>query len=294
VIDILPTLALCSAKDNPDKATLRTWSLVLSSRRFLNRADAGRLLVAPALAHLAVREILAYEAENRARPLVVPLPDNSWVSLLVVGLFLAATMWLDSRGLGRSLTWHMAGRADAGLILGGEWWRCVTALFLHADAGHLLANAAALAVLASILGRRIGSGLTWGFFLLAGGLGNAVNAWVQAPDHLSIGASTGVFGLIGVLAGGAGRMQRGTRTQVLLLAMGFGFSLLAMLGAGEERVDLGAHLFGLLCGLPLGLMVGGWHGIYGWKTWVNALAGAAGAVVTFWAWSLALASPGGI
>ena len=293
MIDILPTLALCTGRDNPDKAVIRAWSLVLSSRRFLNRTDGGRLLVAPALAHLAVREILAYESENRPRPLPTPLPDNSWVSLSVVALFLAATVWADSRGLGRSLTWYTAGRADAGLIMDGQWWRCVTALFLHADAGHLLANAASLAVLASILGRRIGSGLTWGFFVLAGSLGNALNAWAQAPDHLSIGASTGVFGLIGVLAGGAGRMQRAGRTQVLLLALGFGFSLLAMLGAGEERVDLGAHLFGLCCGLPLGLMVGGWHGVGGWKSWVSGLAGAAAAGMSFWAWGLALSRAGG-
>lgn len=293
MIDILPTLALCTGRDNPDKALLRAWSLVLSSRRFLNRAEGGRLLVAPALAHLAVKEIMAYEGENRPRVQPAPLPDNSWVSLLVVGLFVVATVWLDSRGLGSSMTWHMAGRADARLILGGEWWRCVTALFLHADAGHLLSNAAALAVLASMLGRRIGSGLTWALFLLSGSLGNAVNAWAQAPDHLSVGASTGVFGLIGVLAGSAGRAQRQSRAQVLLLALGFGFGFLAMLGAGEERVDLGAHLFGLLCGLPLGLLVGHWRGAHGWKAWLNAMAGAAGAVLTFWAWTKALAGPGG-
>jgi membrane associated rhomboid family serine protease len=292
VIDILPTLALCTTRANPDKAVIRAWSLVLSSRRFLNRADAGRLMVSPALARRAVEEILAYEAENRPRPRPVPLPDNSWVSLLVIALFLAATMWLDSRGLGRSMAWYMAGRADAGLILAGEWWRCVTALFLHADAGHLLSNAASLAVLASVLGRRIGSGLTWALFLLAGSLGNAANAWVQTPDHLSIGASTGVFGLIGVLAGGAGR-HRESRIQILLLSLGFGLSLLAMLGAGEGRIDLGAHLFGLLCGLPFGLVVGGWHGARGWKMGLNVLAGAMGAAVTFLAWTVALMRAGG-
>lgn len=292
MIDILPTLALCTARTNPDKAAIRAWSLVLSSRRFLNRADAGRLMVSPALACRAVEEILAYEAENRPRPRPVPLPDNSWVSLLVIALFLGGTMWLDSRGLGRSMAWYMAGRADAGLILAGEWWRCVTALFLHADAGHLLSNAASLAVLASILGRRIGSGLTWGLFLLAGSLGNATNAWVQAPDHLSIGASTGVFGLIGVLAGGAGRHKE-SRIRILLLALGFGLSLLAMLGAGEGRIDLGAHLFGLLCGLPFGLAVGGWHGVRGWRMGLNVLAGAAGAALTLLAWTVALMRAGG-
>ena len=288
MIDILPTLALATRKNSPGKDTVRTWSLVLSSRRVLNRIEQGRLLVSPALATLAVREILLYEGENQPRARPLPLPDNSWVSLLVISLFLGASIWLDGQGPGKSLTWHLAGRAEAGLILGGQWWRCVTALFLHADAGHLLANAAALAVLASILGRRIGSGLTWGLFLLSGSLGNAVNAWVQSPDHLSVGASTGVFGLIGVLAGGAGRAERGTRAQALLLPLGFGFSLLALLGAGEERVDLGAHLFGLCCGLPFGVLVGGWHGVSGWKAGLGTLAGTSGLGVVVWAWISAL------
>jgi rhomboid protease GluP len=87
VIDILPTLALATSKDDPDKATIRAWSLVLSSRRFLSRAENGRLLVAPALAKLAVQEIVAYELENRPRPRPEPLPDNTWVSLLIIASF---------------------------------------------------------------------------------------------------------------------------------------------------------------------------------------------------------------
>ena len=291
MIDILPTLALCTSMHDPDATTLRAWSLVLSSRRFLCRVENGRLLVAPALAARAVAEITAYEAENKVRPRPEPLPDKTWASLAVVGLFLLVNLWMDSRGPSQAI-WHLAGRADAGLILAGQWWRCVTALFLHADAGHLLANAAALAVLASMLGRRIGSGLTWGLFILAGGLGNALNAWAQAPDHLSVGASTGVFGLIGVLAGGAGRGERSSRVQALLLALGFGLSLLAMLGAGdiegETRVDLGAHLFGLLCGLPFGFMVATWHGATGWKARLNVLAGVSGLAVAVLAWMAAL------
>jgi rhomboid protease GluP len=288
VIDILPTLALATPKHSPDKATIRVWSLVLSSRRFLNRPEHGRLLVAPALAKLAVQEIVSYEQENQPHLRKAPLPDNSWISLLIIAIFLGLNLWLDDQGLGRRISLHLAGRADAGLILAGEWWRCVTALFLHADAGHLLANAGALAVLASLLARRIGSGMTWGLFVLSGSLGNALNALAQAPDHLSVGASTGVFGLIGVLAGGVGRSERGSRWQTLLLALGFAFSLLAMLGAGEERVDLGAHLFGMCCGLPFGFLVGGWHGATGWKAWLGGLSGSAGLALALWAWILAL------
>lgn len=72
MIDILPTLALATSVHDPDRATIRTWSLVLSSRRFLNRFENGRLLVAPALAKLAVQEIVSYELENRPRPRPIP------------------------------------------------------------------------------------------------------------------------------------------------------------------------------------------------------------------------------
>lgn len=85
-------------------------------------------------------------------------------------------------------------------------------------------------------------------FLCTGGIGNALNAWVHLPTHASIGASTGVFGLLGILACAA----RTNRSGHVYAAMGFGLSFLALLGTGEGHVDLGAHAFGLMAGLGLG------------------------------------------
>lgn len=288
MIDILPTLALCSEQDAFDKKNIRIWMLVLQSRGILCRVSAGpELLVAPSMARTALAEIMAYERENRKLPRLSPLPDNSWISLLVVGSFVLLTLWLDPQS-GLRPEWYAKGQADAARILAGEWWRCVTALFLHVDAGHLLSNAAALVLLGILLSRRLGSGLTWGLFVLTGTLGNAINAWVQGAGHISVGASTGVFGLIGVLAGSAGRRDSGGRRRVLFLSFGFGLSLLAMLGAGEERVDVGAHLFGLLCGLPFGVFFGWWRGAVGWRKWLNLAAGGCGAAMVLGAWRLAL------
>jgi membrane associated rhomboid family serine protease len=289
VIDILPTLALCSEQDAFDRKNIRIWMLVLQSRGILCRVNTGpELLVAPAMARTALAEIMAYEHENRKLPRPAPLPDNSWVSLLLVGSFVLFTLWLEPQS-GLRPEWYAQGRADAALIVGGEWWRCVTALCLHADAGHLLSNAASSVLLGILLSRRLGSGLTWGLFVLTGGLGNAVNAWVQGAGHISVGASTGVFGLIGVLAGSAGRRDFGSRRRSLLLSFGFGLSLFAMLGTGEERVDVGAHLFGLLCGLPFGALCGQQRGTASRRKWLNPAAGVSGAVTILAAWRLAVA-----
>lgn len=137
-----------------------------------------------------MREILAYEGENLPRVRKASLPDNSWVSILARWPLLCANIWPRQPGLGERLTWHMAGRADAGLILAGQWWRSVTALFLHADAGHPLANAVALAVLASILGRRT-LGLTWGLFVLSGKSGQRRERLGPGPRPLERGRIDG-------------------------------------------------------------------------------------------------------
>lgn len=293
MIDILPTLALCTRHASPDRERVRLWSLVLSARRFLNRVEPGpRLLVAPALASLAVAEIVAYEVENRPWPQAAVLSDNVWISLIPVGFFLLWAVWLDGLGLGARLTWEQAGLADAGLIRTGQWWRCVTALFLHADVGHLMSNVVALGVLAPLVGRRLGAGLAWILFVVSGGLGNVLNAWVQAATHLSLGASTGVFGLVGVLAGCAGWLEHGQRSQAALRAVGFGLAFLALLGAGEgeTRVDLGAHLFGLIAGLGLGWGVGPWYGQGRRFVATNVVAAGIAAGLVLGAWWLALSA----
>lgn len=289
VIDILPTLALCSRHANPDRETIRTWTLVLSARRILCRVEDGpRLLVAPALGPRAVFEIVQYETENASCIRPVPLPENAWVSVFVLTVFAAAITWIDAREWALRQTMDLAGRADAALILDGEWWRCVTALMLHADAGHLLSNIGTLLVLAPLVARRLGSGLCWLFFLSSGALGNAANAWMQAPHHVSVGASTGVFGLVGVLAAGAVWAESGHRRPGILASVGFGLGFLALLGMGEGRIDIGAHVFGLLAGGLLGGCPWVWRG-GPWRPLASVAAGVCCVVLVVWAWRCAFA-----
>jgi membrane associated rhomboid family serine protease len=149
-----------------------------------------------------------------------------------------------------------AGAANAGLILDGEVWRVVTALTLHADGVHLLSNLVVGAFFVTWLCRELGSGLGWICVLASGILGNALNAFFQPPYHVSVGASTALFGAMGIIAGlrTLDHDLRGSRMKQLV-PLGAGLALLGMLGSGGERTDLGAHLFGLAAGFAIGAVL---------------------------------------
>jgi hypothetical protein len=98
-----------------------------------------------------------------------------------------------------------------------------------------------------------------GWHRLSGAAGNALNAWFYRGEaHVSIGASTAVFGALGLLVGAEffarlARAETRSRWQ-LIVPLGAGFALLAFLGVGEEhrRVDYMAHFWGFTAGLALG------------------------------------------
>ena len=99
----------------------------------------------------------------------------------------------------------------------------------------------------------IGFGLS--AIILSGATGNLVNVLAHGGDHLSVGFSTAVFSIIGMLSMYQVVEQRqpfGIRFFIPLLA---GAGLLAMLGSSGVRTDLGSHLFGLLSGLLYGLVM---------------------------------------
>ena len=153
-----------------------------------------------------------------------------------------------------SVDWLAAGAADGGRILAGEWWRTITALALHADLGHLMSNLAFGVVISLLVADLLGSGLAWLAILLAGALGNGLDALVHPASHSAIGASTAWFGALGILAGHARRSRvvpwRGGLRR--WAPIGAGIMLLAFLGFGGERTDVGAHVAGFAVGIGIG------------------------------------------
>ena len=134
----------------------------------------------------------------------------------------------------------------------------MTALTLHADVAHVLSNGIAAALFLSAVSSIVGAGLGGALVLLAGAGGNLVNALLHGSAHVSVGASTAVFGAIGLLGSlGLARRRRSALSRWRAwLPVAAALALLGMLGSSGQRVDIWAHLFGLLVGAALGIIIG--------------------------------------
>ena len=215
------------------------------------------LAVAPADAVRARQEVASYARENQ-QPSRPSHPGRALIEGLDSALAYGAVLLFlygASRRDALSQDWWSAGAAQAGLIADGEWWRTLTALGLHADLEHLASNLVFGGLLGLLLAQLLGPGLAWLAILLGGALGNALNALLQPTAHTAVGASTAIFAALGILAALAWRHRlvlwtRGLRRWVPLAA---GVMLLAYLGFGGERTDIGGHVAGFAAGTALGV-----------------------------------------
>lgn len=215
-------------------------------------------------AQSALDQLRRYEEENRGfrlrrvLPRAAPFARTGTLLFGCVLVLFAELQWRRAFGL----DWLGAGAAHAGAIRDGELARTATALTLHADIPHLLSNLVFGSSFAYLLLHTLGGGIGLLALLGAGMLGNLLNAWVQSPEHLSIGASTAVFAAVGLLAGSEARMRHllSEPDARRFAPVGAAALLLLYLGVGEgssaHDVDVLAHVFGMLAGLPMGLALG--------------------------------------
>lgn len=244
------------------EARINELALVLTARGvpFQRQLTLGgwELWVPLAMVPAAATELTLYRHENArqsgAQPLVeigAGRPGVLWYAAVLLTVFFA--LHTDLLGL----DWLRAGRVDAGALLGGEWWRAITALTLHIELAHLGGNLAFGAFFGYFIGRYFGTGVGWLAVLLAASLGNVVNSWLQSPAHRSIGASTAVFAALGLLVAYTWRrgFLRDTPWRARIAPIVAGLGLLAFTGTAGENTDLGAHLFGFAAGVVFGVAV---------------------------------------
>lgn len=175
-----------------------------------------------------------------------------WVVLVLGGVHWAA----DFHGVKGEMVLRYG--SSALYILQGQLYRAVTALFLHADLGHLAGNGVGMIVFAVPVCTLAGTLPGLLMILTAGAAGNLATAFLYRTAHLSIGASTAVMGAAGILT--SFQMIERIRSRSgfypgLLFPLGAGIALVGMLSGGENT-DVVAHLTGFGAGLLLGLLAG--------------------------------------
>jgi rhomboid protease GluP len=270
---------------------VHTYSLVLSAvgivHKVRRRGSAWSIAVWPAQRAAAVEAVALYLKENPPHSDREPsflAKGAGTYSALYIAAILVLIHLLITPGVehGRFVS---AFGADADQIMTGELYRCTTALLLHADIAHLLGNVAGLIIFGTVTASLCGWGLGWSMILAAGFAGNYVTAWWYGHNHLAIGASTAVFGAMGVCTAislwrSRLRKSRGIQhSWRRWMPLAGGLALLGWLGTAPQA-DLMAHLSGFASGLAFGgtgVLVSGRlpYRTPTWLQWTAAVAACA-------------------
>jgi membrane associated rhomboid family serine protease len=235
--------------------------LALGSPYWLVPGEAGfRLLVEPDALRAVRVELAEFDRESLGWPPksegdASPARGGDFATPLLWATVVYAVFFCQGLWPGRL---EDAGALDARAVFGrGECWRPFTALFLHANFGHLISNLVSgyftFVAVVSTVGRMRG----WLLLVLASVTGNLAIAAAHYPgDYSSIGASTAIFAGLGLMTGRAIRLvprsDRPHPWRAVFVPLAAGITLLGLFGAGGVDVDAGAHLTGFLAGLAWG------------------------------------------
>ena len=135
-------------------------------------------------------------------------------------------------------------------VANGEWYRIVTAGFLHAGLLHILFNMVALYFLGSLLEPGIGTPRFLGVYfvsLLAGSFG----ALLLTPDTHTVGASGAIFGLMSA----AFIVARHRGVEQLAGQIGFYIIINIFFTVGVSGISIGGHFGGLIAGALCGFLI---------------------------------------
>ncbi|MFP4007508.1 MAG: rhomboid family intramembrane serine protease [Spirulinaceae cyanobacterium] len=154
------------------------------------------------------------------------------------------------------------GALNPNALIQGQWWRVISANFLHANSLHLMANMLGLYLLGPFVEFSLGVRRYLGLYLLAGMGAMVLYAGISlnsgGGDRLLIGASAAIMGMLGAIAA---ILLRGwiyeasdlARRRLQLVAIAIGFQLCFDLLI--PQVSILAHILGLIVGFLLTLIM---------------------------------------
>ena len=131
-------------------------------------------------------------------------------------------------------------------VAGGDYWRLLTAAFLHAGILHIAFNMYALYLFGPFVERSLGTSRFVIAYLTMAVSSSVFVYWLTAPEIATIGASGAVFGLFGLALVLLIRTRQDVRGLLVLLAINAFISL-------QGNISWQGHLGGFVTGVVLGL-----------------------------------------
>ena len=223
------------------------------------------------------------------------LPRANLTSVLI--LIINVAFYLAEVGVSYKLTKSfnipgqvavLFGAKYAPLILAGQWWRLITAGFLHGGFWHIAMNSWALFILVTEVEQFYGTSRLLFAYVFSTFTGFFCSL-LWSPHSLSLGASAACFGLFGIMLAMGFRNRADPLTQAVRAHYGQ-WLILGLVLSLVPGVDLAAHIGGFIGGFLVGVVAGlpGLPGTPRETVW-KVLAGIAVAI-TLYAFALDLIS----
>ena len=146
--------------------------------------------------------------------------------------------------------------ADFGVYtVNGQWWRLLTAMFVHIGLMHLVFNMIAFAYVGRTVERMFGN---VGFLALyiVSGLGGGILAMYLDPLQIHAGASGAIFGIYGALLAMLLRARGSIPPKILSDLKRYVMVFIAynLINSFNPRISMAAHIGGLITGFIGGLI----------------------------------------
>ncbi|QYC37742.1 Rhomboid protease GluP [Nonomuraea coxensis DSM 45129] len=165
-------------------------------------------------------------------------------AILVINLLIFGGQYLTGdRITGELAMW------PAGVALGDQYYRLITAAFVHGGVMHILFNSWALYVVGPYLERAFGHARYLAIYLLSALGGSVLGLWLDPLAQPTVGASGAIFGLFGAVFVVGRRLNMDVRGIAVLIAINLVITFLV------SGISWTGHIGGLITGSLLAAAV---------------------------------------
>jgi membrane associated rhomboid family serine protease len=212
-----------------------------------------------------VRDARRTEPHRRVRVrFILGRPGSITTTLLVVNIamFLVETVLGGGGSLGGGPSelrlFQLGALYPPAIAQGHQYWRLITAMFLHAGLLHIALNMYALYLFGYLIENAFGPARFIAIYFVAGFLASVTSFAFGPVGEVGVGASGAIFGLLGAWVAYNYRRRSSPPAAAQLQWALILILLNTVLAISFRAIDWRAHLGGLVAGVVAGWVAEGW------------------------------------